>query len=68
LDLWTSPIWDLDEIEKAMFQGYAFHFELIFDLLTNPKCDFGEFEKTMFKISNGICKLFSVSGLAVNAI
>jgi len=27
---------DLGEVEKAMFQGVPFHFELIFGLLANP--------------------------------
>jgi len=45
----TSPKCDLGEVEKAMIQGVAFHFELIFGLLTIPKCDLGELEKTMLQ-------------------
>ena len=41
--LLTNTKCDLFEVEKAMFQGVACHFdcELIFSLLTSPKCDFG---------------------------
>ena len=44
--LFSCPKCDLDEVDKALFQGDAFHFD---NLLTIPKCDFGEFQKTMFK-------------------
>ena len=37
------------KVEKAMFQGVACDFELIFGLLANPKCDMGEIEKVMFQ-------------------
>jgi len=40
---------DLGEIAIAMFQGLAFHFELIFGLLTIQKCNLGEVEKAMFQ-------------------
>jgi len=49
LYLLTSPKCDLSEVEKAMFQGLAFHFELIFGLLTIPKWDLFEVEKAMFQ-------------------
>ena len=35
LDLWTSQKWDLDEVEKAMFQGLEWHSQLIFGLWTS---------------------------------
>ena len=31
----TSPKCDLGEFEKATFQGFAYHFELIFGFLAN---------------------------------
>jgi len=33
----NSPNSDLGEVEKAMFQGLAWHLELIFGLLTSTK-------------------------------
>ena len=37
------------EVEKAKFQGVAWHFELIFGFLAIPKYDFGEVEKSMYQ-------------------
>ena len=39
---YASPKYDLSEVEKAMFQGLACHFELIFGLLTITKFDLFE--------------------------
>jgi len=47
----------LGEVEKAMFQGHACHFELIFDPLTIPKCDFVEVENSVFQ---GLIWLFQL--------
>jgi len=38
----------MGEVEKAMFEGLACNFELIFGLLTIQKCNLGEVEKGMF--------------------
>jgi len=46
----TSPKFDFGEVEKAMFQVLARHWEFIFLLLTSRKCDLGEVEKAMFKL------------------
>jgi len=42
--LLTSPKFDFVDVEKAMFQVVARHWELIFFLLSSPKCDLGEVE------------------------
>ena len=42
------PKCDLGEFEKAMFQGLAWHCQLIFDLWTRPKCDLGDVKKETF--------------------
>jgi len=39
--LLTSPKFVFGEVEKAMFQMVARHWELILFLLPSPKCDFG---------------------------
>jgi len=44
-------------VEKAMFEMLAVHFQLIFFLLTNPECDFCEVEKAMFQVVAGHCEL-----------
>ena len=46
--LLTSRKSDLGEVEKAMFQGLACRFELIFGFLTIPICDLVEVEKSLF--------------------
>ena len=66
--LLISPKCDLDEVEKAMFQGVLCHFELIFGLLTFQNATSVSSKKRCFKVSNGILKLFSASGLTENAI
>jgi len=43
-----SPKCDLGEVEKAMFQGLACHFELIFGVLNIPKCELVEVEKGLY--------------------
>jgi len=44
-----NPKFDFGEVEKAMFQGFARHWEQIFFLLTSPKCYLGEFGITIFQ-------------------
>jgi len=48
--LLTSPKCYLGDVEKAMFQVFACHFEIIFGLLTIIKCDMGEVEKAIFQV------------------
>ena len=45
--LLTSPKRKLRKVEKAMFQGLAFHFELN---LTSLKCDLHELVKAMIQV------------------
>jgi len=40
---------DFGEVEKAIFQVVARHWEHIFFFLTTPICDLGEVEKAMFE-------------------
>ena len=47
--LLTSPKFELGEVEKPIFQGFACYIELIFGVLTIPKWDLVEFEKQMFQ-------------------
>ena len=49
LFLMSSPKYNLGEFKKAMFQGFACHFELIFGRLTIPKFDLVEDEIAMFQ-------------------
>ena len=65
--LLTSPKFDLDEVEEAIFQGVACYFELFFGLLTNLNCDFFEVVKRCTKDSLGTFNLLSASGPAQNA-
>ena len=64
--LLTNPKSDLVEVEIAMFQGVACHFEHIFGLLAKPSRV--RSIKRCFKGSHGTLNLFWPSGLAQNAI
>ena len=46
----------MGEVEKAMFQGLAWHFELIFGLLTSTKCDLNEVDKALFQEVERYCE------------
>jgi len=43
----ANPKFDLREVEKVMFQGIAWHSQLILGLWSSPKCDLDEIEKAM---------------------
>ena len=66
--LLTSPKFELGEFEKVMFQGVAWHFELISPSWSAQNATCVRSKKRCFKVSNGILNLFSASGLAENAI
>jgi len=48
-----QPKMRLNNVEKAMFEVLAVHFQLIFILLTNPECYFCEVDKAMFQVVAG---------------
>jgi len=48
---------DLDEVDKTMFQVLPWQFEIIFLLLGNQKCDFSETDKAMFQVVARHCEL-----------
>ena len=43
--------------EKALFQGFAWHFQIIFDHWTSLKCDLGEDKKATFLVVARHCEL-----------
>ena len=44
----NSPKCDLGEVEKVMFEGLVWQFQLIFGFWTRPKCDLGEVNRRLF--------------------
>ena len=48
--LLTSTNFDLDEVDKTIFQLLPWHFQIIFILFASPKCDYIEIDKAMFQV------------------
>ena len=60
--LFTSPKFDLGEVEKAMFHVLACHFELILGLLTIQNATLLRSRKRSFKGTHVTFNQFSASG------